>query len=497
MSKCKHCGKNGLFMKTNRDGLCQNCAVNVELEEKERNLRGTIADLEVKLNTVQQKTTALTNDYDKKFNLLRNRAEEAAMASIKEELQTIKTEITGKSIELNTITAELETLKKDNEALHIKYIKEKNLYESFKSANKAYLKSGEDISEFTENISPSVEIPLNSLNVRQLKNLFTQNKKLINECLKRYEGRYTTKTNAALYKLMVVALEAELQNILYTLNYGKLDKALSAVREIIIKFLSIAIEGNQNIAPTMKKFIGEIEYLFIEAVKIEYEYYTQKERIKEEQRALREQMRQEAEERKALEQEKKQVEKEESKYLTEISNINDQIKNTEDEEKIKKLEMRLLELNSQLEAVEVKKEEITRLSTGKAGNVYIISNLGSFGDKVFKIGMTRRIDPMERVKELGDASVPFPFDVHSFIFSDDAVGLENNLHKTLNSQRVNRINLRKEFFNVSIEELEALVYKLQPSAEFNKTLLAEQYHQSLSVDNIPELLSDYSYDIYE
>lgn len=114
----------------------------------------------------------------------------------------------------------------------------------------------------------------------------------------------------------------------------------------------------------------------------------------------------------------------------------------------------MAELESQLAAVSVKKEEIINLQNGKAGYVYIISNLGSFGDKMFKIGMTRRIDPQDRVDELGSASVPFKFDVHSFIFSEDAVSLESELHKRLNDRRVNKINMRKEFFNCSIEELE-------------------------------------------
>jgi len=105
-----------------------------------------------------------------------------------------------------------------------------------------------------------------------------------------------------------------LQNVLYSLKFWKLDDSVEAIKEITSRYLAIAVDGNQSIAPTMKKFIGEIEYLFIEAVKIEYEYYIQKERIKEEQRALREQMRQETEERKALEQQRKQIEKEESKY---------------------------------------------------------------------------------------------------------------------------------------------------------------------------------------
>ena len=101
--------------------------------------------------------------------------------------------------------------------------------------------------------------------------------------------------------------------------------------------------------------------------------------------------------------------------------------------------------------------------------------------------MTRRENPMDRVKELGDASVPFSFDVHSFIFTDDAVSLEATLHKELNDRRVNKINSRKEFFNVTLDEIEKLVYKYQTTAEFNRTMLAEEYRQGLTMkEPIPE-----------
>lgn len=136
--------------------------------------------------------------------------------------------------------------------------------------------------------------------------------------------------------------------------------------------------------------------------------------------------------------------------------------------------------------VEKKKEDITKLQHGQAGYIYILSNLGSFGENTFKVGMTRRINPQDRVDELGDASVPFKFDVHSLIFSNKATELEYNLHKQLNNKKINKVNLRKEFFNTTIDELEDLVYSLEPSAEFNRTMLAEQYYQSMAVDEVPE-----------
>lgn len=339
-----------------------------------------------------------------------------------------------------------------------------------------------------ELISPSVTLKLHCMDVKSLRQAYRDNEKQISKLLDQYSSRYTTKANKSIYDLMVIALRAELQNILYNLKYEKLDKSIEDVKTVSAKYLKIAGEGNQSIAGTLTKFIGEIEYLFINAVKIEYNYYVKKEQARQEQLALKEQMRQEAEERKALEAERKKIEQEETKFEAQIATLTKQA-NTAEGAELDALKQRILELQSQLADVVVKKEEISNLQNGKAGNVYIISNLGSFGDNVFKIGMTRRLDPQDRVNELGDASVPFRFDVHSFIFSDDASSLETELHKRLNDKRVNKVNLRKEFFYVTIDELEELVTEICPTAEFNKTMLAEEFRQSQSTTEV--YTSDY------
>lgn len=324
--------------------------------------------------------------------------------------------------------------------------------------------------------------------MKDLRVRYRVNQREIYKVFKRYEGRYTTKANIAIYKLMVIAMQAELLNVLSTLSHGKLGTANDSIRSITNRYYEIAVEGNQSIANTMKSFIAEIEVLFLEAVSIEYEYYVKKEQAREEQRALKEQMRQETEERKALEAEKKKVEKEEAKYIAEMRQLDAKLSETTDETKLAALQERIAQLEAQMRQVQQKKEQIINLQNGKAGYVYVISNLGSFGSDVFKIGMTRRSEPMDRVKELGDASVPFAFDVHSFIFSQDAVALENALHKQLNQQRVNKVNLRKEFFRVSLDELEQIVLQHDPSAEFCRTMAAEQYYQSLDRDGVvPEL----------
>ena len=178
--------------------------------------------------------------------------------------------------------------------------------------------------------------------------------------------------------------------------------------------------------------------------------------------------RQEAAERKELEQQRKKVEKEEAKYIQEIERLKQQLSEVE-ADRAAEISAQIDQIQSNLREVEGRKEEIITLQNGKAGTVYVISNLGSFGEDVFKIGMTRRLDPEDRVSELSSASVPFPFDVHSFIFSQDAVALESTLHRRLNDKRVNKVNLRKEFFHISLDELETMVNEIDPTAPFNRT----------------------------
>ena len=341
--------------------------------------------------------------------------------------------------------------------------------------------SPEDMDE-VDTLVPAVTLHLQYMNSKELRKAYKDNDKQIEKVMQEYSSRYTTKTNQAIYSLMTIALRAELQNILSELKYEKIDTAIEKIKEITMKYLKIAGDGNQSIAGTLTKFISQLEYLFTNAAKIEYNYYIKKEKEKQEQLALKEKMREEAAERKALENEKKKIEQEESKFNTEIDKIKEQLKSAAQDE-MDALNKRILELQSQLSDVILKKEDIVNLQNGKAGTVYIISNLGSFGDNVFKIGMTRRLEPQDRVNELGSASVPFKFDVHSFIFSEDAVSLEKKIHEMLNEKRLNKVNLRKEFFKVSLDELEKLVEEIEPTAEFNRTMLANEYRASLEINN--------------
>ncbi len=454
-----------------------------EAEETSK-CKARIAELEAQLQQANQKLSDLGYSEYKE---------------VKGQLDQAREEITGNNRlidellqRIGVLRQEEEKLKKQNLAISKKLAKSKELYKSVEYSISRFfeivpsfeqIKLPEQDAAIYDELAPSVTLKLHMMDMKSLRATFRENDRQIETLLSGYSTRYTTKANQAIYRLMVIALRAELQNILYNLKYEKLDVAIDQVKSMTAKYLAIASDGNQSIAGTMTKFIGEMEYLFINAVKIEYNYYVKKEQARQEQLEIREKMKQEAAERKALETEKKKVAAEEKKYNDEIDRVQQQL-SAASEAEAEKLKKRILELQGMLSDVLIKKEDIVRLQNGKAGNIYVISNLGSFGENMFKIGMTRRLDPQDRIDELGSASVPFKFDVHCFIFSEDAVSLEGKLHERLNDHRVNKVNLRKEFFYSTVDELEELVTSIDPTAEFNKTMLAEEFRQSQSTDTV-------------
>ena len=143
---------------------------------------------------------------------------------------------------------------------------------------------------------------------------------------------------------------------------------------------------------------------------------------------------------------------------------------------------RIMELEEKLTAAQATSKRARAMAQmTRSGYVYIISNIGSFGQDVVKIGLTRRLDPDDRVRELGDASVPFRFDIHAMIYSEDAPDLEAALHKEFSDRRVNASNLRKEFFRVTLDEVEAAVQTLSPNASFFKDREAQEWHETLAL----------------
>lgn len=144
--------------------------------------------------------------------------------------------------------------------------------------------------------------------------------------------------------------------------------------------------------------------------------------------------------------------------------------------------MQIVQLEQELIEIKEKKERaLSMAQQTKRGYVYIISNIGAFGEDVYKIGMTRRLEPTDRVKELGDASVPFQFDIHAMIYSDEARTLEYELHKAFSNKKVNMLNYRKEFFKVTLEEIEEKIKELGFEAQFTKLPEAMEYRETLNI----------------
>lgn len=456
--------------------------ISAQLNDKEKTIQDIRETLRAENENIRKK---IIEDATKSAEQIKKNAE-SELASLLDSIDNYKVANSDAKEELESLSKEIKRYMNQARKFKAEIVGLKNFKKKFEHSDIGAIEN--QISEaallMDENgvIETIIKLPLHSDNSRELRKLSNAVRKEINTLLNSYQQRYTTKANKAIYKLMIIGLQAEMQLLLYKLTYQKLDDTKDLVKEIIEKYLIIAGEGNQSILGTLTRFISEIEPLYLELVDIEYKYYIKRQQEKEEQQAIKERMKQEKEEKKQLEAERKKLEREESKYKTEMERNEELLKTETDDTKILQLQQRLQELQQQLEDVEYKKEEVTSLSMGKAGYVYIISNLGSFGENTFKIGMTRRLEPQQRVDELGSASVPFRFDVHALIFSDDAVGLENTLHKRLSSTRINKVNFRKEFFRIDIDSLETLVEDIDPTAEFTKTMYAEEYQQTLAIE---------------
>lgn len=220
----------------------------------------------------------------------------------------------------------------------------------------------------------------------------------------------------------------------------------------------------------------------LEQLNLLYSYEIMKENEKEEQKAIREQMLEEEKVRREIEREKAKLDKEESQFKKEIDKLMSYLHKADDIEKQLYVD-KIKELEEKLKLLEKDRDNVLeREQNTRAGFVYIISNIGSFGENIYKIGMTRRLEPMDRIKELSSASVPFEFDVHAMIFSEDAPKLENALHNQFDDRRVNKVNTRKEFFNVTLPEIEKVVKENHnATVTFTQIALAEQYRQSLKI----------------
>jgi hypothetical protein len=287
----------------------------------------------------------------------------------------------------------------------------------------------------------------------------------------RKEGERMVKQNI---KLVLRAFNGECEAARTDVSWNNMGKMVERINK--------SCEAVNKLSGVLQVTITS-EYLDLKLneLRLTHEYEECKYRDKEEQRRIREQIREEERAQREFEKAEQDAEEDEERYQKALTRAQ--------EEAAKATGAALEKLTAQVSAFEAKLDEarkkkeraISRAQLTKSGFVYVISNVGSFGEKVYKIGMTRRLEPMERILELGGASVPFRFDLHAMLYSDNAPELEFALHQLFADRRLNLVNPRREFYReVELDEIEGFVKQKGLSAQFIKEVEAREYRQTVS-----------------
>jgi hypothetical protein len=275
-------------------------------------------------------------------------------------------------------------------------------------------------------------------------------------------------------KLMLRAFNGECDAALMKVRW---DNALKMEERIKKAFEIINKSGEVNKIHITRECLD----LKLKELRLTYEYQEKVKEEKEEQRRIQEEMREEEKARRELEKAKEEAEKEERRYQIALEKVRAEAEKTTGAQ-LNVLNGKISDLEGQLKAAQEQKERaISRAQLTKSGHIYIISNIGSFGETTFKIGMTRRLEPLDRIKELGDASVPFPFDVHALIYSENAPELEYKLHSHFSNKCVNLVNSRKEFFTITIDDLLSWAGSQKIDIKITKLAEAREYRESLAM----------------
>lgn len=298
------------------------------------------------------------------------------------------------------------------------------------------------------------------------------------------EGKKMVKQQA---KLMLRAFNGECDAAITKVRY---DNAVTMERRLEKAYADV-----NKLGEVQRVFISR-RYLDLKLAELHlvHEHREKVEEEKQEQKRIRDQMREEQKAQAEIERAKSEAEKEQAVASAALEKARAELAaEASNNKQHEKLEALVTRLETELkDALDRKAKAIARAQLTRSGHVYVLSNVGSFGDGVYKIGLTRRLDPFERVDELGDASVPFPFDVHAVIFAEDAPGLETRLHRAFASRRVNLVNLRKEYFRVSLEEIQEEVKRHHGLVSFALMAEAEEYRKSVAAREagvVPELMA--------
>ena len=287
------------------------------------------------------------------------------------------------------------------------------------------------------------------------------------------KGRKVTNDNI---KMLLRCFNTDCENAIDRVKYNNIESMRARINKSYESLNKLGISNKITISPVYLR-------LKLDELSLAIEYAIKKQDEKEEQKRIRQEMREQAKLEKELEEARKNIDKEKKHYSNALDKLNSQLEGDLSDDQKNDLLEKKAEIEGQLSNLQKALDDVDyREANQKAGYVYIISNIGAFGENVYKIGMTRRLDPMERVDELGDASVPFNFDVHAMIFSEDAPKLEAALHRAFEDRKLNMVNTRREFFHVTLDEIESVVKaNYDKTVEFIKIPPAEQYRQSLAM----------------
>lgn len=287
------------------------------------------------------------------------------------------------------------------------------------------------------------------------------------------EGKKMVKNQT---KLMLYAFNGECDAQIAGIRWNNVAKVEDRIRQAFVNISRLGSTQQITLSPTYLE-------LKLQEMALNYEYQLRKYEDKEEQRRIREQMREEEKAQRDFERVQKEAEDEERRFQRALQKARKELTENENAANMEALQQSVKALEHKLQEAQQQKERaISMAQQTKVGHIYIISNIGSFGEDVYKIGMTRRLDPHDRVRELSDASVPFLFDIHATIHSENAPQLEYDLHQQFKNRRLNLVNMRKEFFKVPLEEIEDFVLK-HTGATITFTRLAEarEFRQTCAI----------------
>ncbi len=285
------------------------------------------------------------------------------------------------------------------------------------------------------------------------------------------KGERMTKQNI---KVMLRAFNGEADAAVAKVSWNNVTTMEERIRRAFSAINSMGTANTIRIVP-------EYLELSLAELRLTYEHEKKKREVLEEQREIRERMREEERAQREFERAQLEAATEQERYEKALARARAEVEKAKGEE-IEAANQRVLDLEAKLAEAQAKAERAKSMAEQtRRGYIYVISNIGSFGETVFKIGMTRRLDPLDRVRELGGASVPFQFDVHAMIYSEDAPSFEKNLHRKFADRSVNLVNMRKEFFDLHLDEIESFTKSQGMTMEFTKLAEAREFRETLAL----------------